>query len=293
MKISGQRIAQIKCDRDNFDVTLNDKYAQCFYNRIEVMGSKDLATFAPVVGVLVSSACRYPDTKIGVKVDPVHTDFLKNLVDSISKSDQARVKILELKPDEISDNKPLEAKVDLNKLHDYRDNTRMFFACFDDALSLSDVLLSTKLPKSATSFKEIEKTMAKLKMASSELNEKRDAYEMASEQTGTRVGQLITAIDSRRTEEAGVKRLVQAAVSRIAADFLMMKKLLASLVLSHYPLYDMDNTFKKHTGYPATWFFDPSAYYNFTERYKDASDGLIEAVRSEASVVRPLYTWGA
>jgi len=290
-KMAGIKIAQVNCGRDIIDVTMQDKQAHCYLNHIPVISSKETESFSPIVGLLIMSACRTPNVKISLKGKPSYNDFLKGIIDTVQKSDQAKIQVLDSKPDEITDNKPKEAKFDATKLDGFREAVNFYYNCFDNALSLSDVLLKTKLPKSAHSFKEIDRNLAKVKTAAEELNRNKENYEVAAEDTGNKVGQIITAINSERLEDVQVKRLIQAAVSHVVHDFLNMKKLLGSLITSHYPLYDMDRTFKKHTGYPATWFFDPSAYYNFTERYKDASDGLIDAVRSEASVVRPLYAW--
>ena len=285
------KIAQVNCGRDIFDVTIHEKQAHCYLNHVPILNSKDIDSFSPIVGLLVASACRTPNVKISAKSHPSYADFLKGMIDTVQKSDQVKIQVLEEKPDEITDNKPKEAKFDSSKLEGFRDTVKSYYDCFNNALSLADILLKTKLPKSVHSFKEIEKNLEKVRTASYELNQNKDNYELASEHTGNKVGQIMTAIGSNRLEDTQVKRLVQAAVSHVVNDFTMMKRLLGSLITSHYPLYDMDRTFKKHLGYPATWFYDPAAYYSFTERYKDASDGLIDVVRSEASVVRPLFAW--
>jgi riboflavin synthase len=292
-KMAGIKIAQINCGRDVIDVTVNDNHAQCYFNHINIINAKEVKAFAPIVGMILMSACRTPQVKISAKSNPSYADFLKNVIDTVENSDQAKIKVLEDKPDEITDNKPKEAKWDVSALENYRDGVKSLCASFDNTLVLSDVLLKTKLPKSVHSFKEVDKIIVKVKSAFLELNQNREVSELASEHTGTRVGQLITAVNVNRNNVPGIKRIINAAVTNVVADFLTMKKLLASLVSSHYALYDIDRTFKKHTGYPATWFFDPSVYYNFKESYKDASDGLIEAARSEAAIVRPLYAWNA
>ena len=291
IKMSGIKIAQIHCGKDILDVTIQDKQARCYFNHIDVVGAQELYNITPIVGMLIMSSCRTPTTKIQAKSNPSYGNFLKDMINTVTKSDQAKIQVLEEKPDEMTDNKPKESKFNVDVLENYREGTQSYCNCYDSTLALSDVLLKTKLPKSASTFKEIDKVLAGVRNASVALSKNRESYELAAEHTGSRVGQIMTAIRSNRLNDSNIKKLLQTAVNHVTADFLTMKKYLASLVLSHYPLYDIDRTFKKHTGYPATWFFDPSVYYNFTERYKDASDGLIEAVRAEASVVRPLYAW--
>lgn len=284
------KIAQVKCNRDVFNVVLTDKYARCLLNGIEVISSKDLGSFAPIVGLLVSSSCTAPGTVVSVKKDPAYGDFLKGIVDTISKSDQAKIKVLEDKPDEIADQKPKQASVTGEVLDGYRCGVRSYCDCFNEVLSLSDVLLKTKLPKNVLSFKDLTGTLSKVRSATAELSKDREHIDAVMEQTGTRIGRIMIAMNNNLNDPT-IKRLVQESVDHVVADFMGTKKLLASLLNTQYPLYDINPLFKKHTDYPATWFFDPSVFYNFTERYKDASDILIEAVRTEASVIRPLYNW--
>ena len=285
------KIAQIKCNRDIFDVVLTDKYARCLFNGLDVLSSKDLGSLAPIVGLLVASSCTAPGTVVSVKKDPAYGDFLKGIVDTISKSDQAKIKVLEDKPDEITDQKPKQAStVTGEALDNYCHSIRSYCDCFNDVLALSEVLLKTKLPKNVLSFKDLSGTLSKVRIATGELSKDREHIDSVVEQTGMRIGRIMIAMNNNLNDPT-IKKLVQESVNHVVADFMGTKKLLASLLNTQYPLYDINPLFKKHTDYPVTWFFDPSVFYNFSERYKDASDSLIEAVRTEASVISPLYTW--
>jgi hypothetical protein len=286
------KIAQIQCDDgDCFEVVTVDKQARCNFNKIPVIETKDLGCLAPVIGVLITSACHVPDSKIRIKGNPSYADFLREMLDTISKSDQAKIRVLEEKPDEITDNKPKEAKFEAKDLDGFRNNVKELYGCLDNTLSLSNVLLKTKLPKNVYSFKILDKTISRLKIASHELDEGKNFCEVASEQIDIKIGQILAAVSSNKLEDGLVRSTVKSAVEHMTSKFLSMKKCLASMIIDYYNLYAIDKTFKKHTGYPATWYFDPSAYYNFTESYKDASDNLIEATRLEASVLRPMQEW--
>jgi hypothetical protein len=285
------KIAQLKCNRDIFNVSLKDKYARCSLNGIDIIGSKDLETFAPIVAMLVMSACTAPNTVVSIKKNPSYGEFLKNIVDTVTKSDQVKIKMLTDKPDEIADQKPKQAQITGNDLENYRCSIQTYGDCFNDILVLSDVLLKTKLPKNVLAFKDLSSVLTKVKATTSELLKDKEHCDIIVEQTGNRVGRVMVAMESGNLNDPRIKKSVQESVDHIIADFMGTKKLLASLISSHYPLYNINPLFKKHTDYPATWFFDPSVFYSFTERYKDASDNLIEAVRTEASVIRPMYAW--
>lgn len=287
--MSDEKLAQVHCGQDVFDIIKDDTYARCYLNKTAVLRVKtaDFKLFGPIVGTLILSACG-PGTIVKIKKNPGYGEFLGDLLKTVSDSNQAKVMVLEEKPDEIADNKPLESSITVAGLENYRDNLKSHCNCFESVLSLADVLAKTKLPKSALVFKDIEKVISKTRSAVSDLNSSKESMEIATEHTGTRIGQVITAMTKNMDHSKGIIGL---SVNHIATDFMNMKRLLASLLVSHYPLYSVDNLFKKNTGYPATWFFDPSVFYNFTEQYKNASDNLIDMVREEASVVRPLYSW--
>lgn len=286
------RIAQIHCDgNDSFDVVTSDKQGQCFFNTVEILETKDLECFAPVVGVLVASACHFPNPKIDIKSNPSYADFLREMIDTISKSDQAKIRVLEEKPDEMTDNKPKEAKFEAKNLDGFRDSVKDLYNCIDNTLSLSNVLLKTKLPRNVYSFKILDRILSRLKTASYELNENKNYCEVASEQIGIKIGQVMAAVSANKIEDTIVRTTVKNAVDQVVSKFIDMKKSLASLLLDYYNLYAIDKTFKKYTGYPATWYFDPSVYYNFTESYKDVSDNLIETTRIESSVLGPMRNW--
>jgi len=290
MKDTGVKIAHINCGRDSFEVVLDDKHARCFMNGISMADSKDLAGFAPVVGMMVISSSHIPNSMVAIKGDKNYSDFLKNLIDTVQKSDQVKMKVLEDKPDEKDNQKPKQAQLDSRGIESFKDTIKTACECFNDVLDLSDVLLKTKLSKTVMSFKDLSNILNKVKTASMELSKSKDQCDLIVEKTGLHVGRVLLARENN-LNDINVKRTVQESVDHIVADFLSSKRLLASLITSHYPLFDINPTFKKYTDYPATWYFDPSVYYSFSERYKDASDNLIDLVRVEASTIRPLYDW--
>ena len=290
-KMSGTRIAQIFCGKDRFDV-VDAKAPKCFLNGIDVIGAKagGLERFSSIVGMLVTSACVAPKTEVVVKRNPSFSDFLSGLVDTLTKSDQVKVNVLEMKPDENSDNTPKEASFDIRSLDEFREGLKTYANCFDDTVNLSGVLLKTKLPRSITGFKELHRILSDTKTASEELSTKREQYEIASEQLDNRISQIIIAVVNNLD---GPKRanILKTAVAKVLDNFFTVKRLSAETFSSFNPLYNVDKAFKKYTEYPATWYFEPSVFYNFTEKYKDASDHMIDLARAEASIIRPLHFW--
>jgi hypothetical protein len=280
---SDNYIAQIVAGENRFDVT-GQKPVSCFFNNVLIASVPEADQFGPVVGMFVISSCGVPETKIQVKGNPSYTDFLKDLIDTVTKSDQAKIFVLETKPDEMTDNKPLEARLTRQNLEDYRENMQTVSECLDETLTLADALTRTKLPRSAHGFKELDRTMLKIKTAVTELNSRRETCEISGEQVGIKIGQLITALSN----EVKYPTIVEAAANQIATHSKTVKNTLSEVICSLHPLYNINPIFKKYTGYPVTWFYDPTTFYSFSERFKDASDHLIELARAENSIIKPL-----
>ena len=187
----------------------------------------------------------------------------------------------------MTDNKPVEAKFSLHELDEFRDNLKVYASCFEDILSLTDVLLKMKLPKNVRGFKELTKIITTTKTATEEMMTNKEQYEIVAEQLDGKIGQVILLIK----RNGSIGKLLRPAIDQVINNFGSMKKYSTEILYAFNPLYNVDHMFKKYTEYPATWYFEPSVFYNFTERYKDASDHLIEMAHIESSIIRPLHDW--
>jgi hypothetical protein len=58
-----------------------------------------------------------------------------------------------------------------------------------------------------------------------------------------------------------------------------------------YPLFSIDEMFKKATGYPTTWAFDPSTFYDFQFCYDGLVKNLVRLAKTELAVIEPLFVW--
>jgi hypothetical protein len=286
-----EKIAQVFCGEDRFDI-VDEKAPKCFFNGIDVIGVRahDAGMFPSIVGMLVVSACTVPETEVKIKKNPSYADFLRGLVDTLTKSDQVKIQVLDSKPDETVDNKPKESRFNVQSLDDFRDKLKTYASCFDDTVALAGVLLKTKLPKTIHGFNELNKILIKTKTATENLSSVKEQYEIASEQMDNKIGQVMVAVANRMNGPSG-KKILRSAIAQVINNFDTVKRVSSEMLCSFNPLYNVNQVFKKYTGYPATWYFDPSVFYSFTERYKDASDNLIDMARAESAIIRPLQLW--
>jgi hypothetical protein len=285
----GNPVIRISSNKDRFDIT-KDKTLHCFFNRNAVLDAKtNDESFWPITGLLVRSTIRQPGSEVVIKAEKTFSDFITSLMDAINKSKQEKVRVLEEKPDEMTENSaPEEFPVNAEKIDAYRDQLKNFSETFEDAVESSAILLRTSFPKTMWGAKELKSSLSKMKVASSEIADTKEVFEGAAEQSDLRMSHLASCLFEKISSS---RKYAEDSVDHIITNFLTMKRMMASFLQSFHRLYTSDQLFKKYSGYPATWFFDPSVFYNFVERYEDVSDNLIEASRAESSVIRPLYAW--
>jgi hypothetical protein len=279
-------IVRISSEKDRFDIT-KDKTLHCFFNSNAVIGAKiNDDSFWPITGLLVRATIR-PGTEVIIKAEKNFSDFVTTLMDTINKSKQEKVKVLEEKPDEMTENSPAEEyHITAEEINSYREQLKNFSETFEDAIESSAILLRTSFPKTMWGAKELKSSLSKMKVASSEIESTKEVFEGAVEQSDLRISHLASCLFEKSN-----RKYAEDSIDHIITNFLTMKRMMASFLQSFHRLYTSDQLFKKYSGYPATWFFDPSVFYNFIERYEDVSDNLIEASRAESLVIRPLYAW--
>lgn len=282
-KVSGVKIAKISCENDTLYLT-QEKGFKCFINGSIILNSKDLKEIVPVTDLLIDSLCRRKNAAACVKMNPSYMDALNGILNTVSKSDQVKIQILKSKPDEIQENKPVLFKSGV--LEDYRNNIKAFHSCISQTLENSDVFLNTQVPSTMWGSEEINKVRAKIKRASDRID--REELDIAAEQSDMKLSALGHIIERRQTQP---KSFISGAVNHVVNDFLTFKKVMSSILMKFQDLYRLNAISKKATGYPITWIFDPTVYYNFIEGYEDMSDHLVEAARAHNNVIAPLYSW--
>jgi hypothetical protein len=284
MQQKDQTIASIRCGCNVFTIK-SGKTLQCALDGQEILTAKlDDQSFFPVVAIMVNSLVK-PKSEISIKTAKGMSDFIKPLVDQIEKSDKAKSKLLETKPDEMAENKGIDSKLNKEALDKYQENIKVYAGTYDEALSLSEVLLKTNLPKTMWGAKELKSSITHMRTASVDVINSREKFEIASEHSDVRVGNVSSILFDKR---ASNKKYVEESITSITNDFESMKNMMASFLINNYNLYNSDQLFKKCAGYPASWFFDPSVFLSFREKFEDIAEHIIEASKTESTVIRPL-----
>jgi hypothetical protein len=192
----------------------------------------------------------------------------------------------------MQENKPVLFKQ--SAMDDYKDKLKMFQACVSQTLENSDIFLNTRIPASMWGSEKIKNVKAKIKRAIEKID--REELDIAAEQSDMKLSALGHIMERGAYPKPFIrgaypKPFIASAVNHVINDFLTLKKAMSTILMKFQDLYNLDAISKKATGYPITWFFDPSVYYSFVEGYEDMSDHLVEAARAQNNVIAPLYSW--
>ena len=101
-------------------------------------------------------------------------------------------------------------------------------------------------------------------------SEKVDRFDGALEDSGRKERPVMFMLTTNMAPAEKGKML-----SNFAKNFYPIKELLLGMAPVLDKLYKIDASFKKHTGYPATWFFNPSLFYDFQYNYENLMDHII------------------
>jgi hypothetical protein len=279
----------INCDMGRFRIVQSNDTASCFFNGSELLkcGSSEMSTIVHIIGVLINSACNRQDSLINIIGDATNSDFINQIQDSINKSDTVKIHVLTQKPDETPDIAPVEARISFKNIDDYCVSFRNGAECIDDIAELIKMLSKTKLPKAVLAIQELNDKFEEMK----NLDFLKDGEFVALSEQTEKDAHTLKIMKFQKIAHDDKHTLLLKTAKRLLKNYKRVKSQLSELISTCYPIYNINSSFKKYTGYPATWYYDPTLFYNFVEKYKDAADNLIDLTKHEKTVVMPLSSW--
>jgi hypothetical protein len=293
----GTVLSQIKVGSDSVQLSRNGKHFYILLNNRVILAAKSdkdmfssgIPIFASVLKSLSKKAgidqLRWLPTTDTKKDNRMLSDVLKGISENLKP---AEVFILTQVPDEIQDQKPKEAsKTDpVKRIEDYRISLKVFGATIDGIKESSDVLLRTCLAKKMWGSKEIMGIIGDVRANMDELSGDFEQLDVCTEHSDNRA-RFIQAAFSRRIASDQVKETV----GKVIEDFSYLKSFMSRLAQVLNPIYTIDKDFRERVGYPATWFFTPSTFMNFTYEYDNLIDHVIKAASLESKIIEPLMIW--
>lgn len=255
---------------------------------------KDKAT--PVLSMITQNLL--PDDNKFIRISAkkrIGSDYMDNLLDRVRK-DKENIKIflLEMKPDEIEENKPRaiqSSKKNITKaLQEYQNDVKKFSDIMKESVELANILLKSDLPESMWGGKEMRKILANIKSNSEEVYKNHEKFEISTEKSykgAAYIASILENIDIEKMDKSKIARVM----SMLTEEFFKIKNTITKTAQNLYGLFDIDRTFKKITKYPATWFFDSSVFYDFQYAFEESVRNVMKAASIEADTMEPLHVW--
>ena len=291
---SGKSLCEIKIGPDKVGISKVGRLLSTLLNHRTILtadskkefNSKSSPVLALVIKELVKKA-RVNSIQGYSKGTKDTTDMMDETIKNI-KDNITPVEIIMLKtiPDEIEENNPpVEARVSIaTKLENYCRDMEDINTNLANIRQTSGTLLKTSLAPKMWGAKEVMKVINEMNSDKEEINNGFEQIEASMEHSGNQV-RLIQASIGRNT--GTLKPLV----GKVIENFSAVKSFMSRLAQSLQGLYAIDRVFKAHTGYPATWFFDPTTYMDFNFEYDNLINNLIKTASIESDVIEPLLLW--
>jgi hypothetical protein len=262
------------------------KVGRYFYSLLDnrtILGAKSekevMEKTLPVLAILIKSLCK----NANIKTIKYANNNLDSILQYIKKNlEPAEIFVLEMKPDEITDNKPPvdTPTITANILNSYKESLKKFGETVENIHHSSDILLKTHLAKDLWGNKGVTEVFNSIKADIAPLNY--DDFESNLEHSENH----IKALDLLLNRKLPVQ--TKEIAGKVIEGFSEIKSFMSVLAQSLQNLYTMDSTFQKHTGYPATWFLCSSTFMDFLFEYENLIEHLIKSADIEQFLIEPL-----
>ena len=251
----------------------------------------------PILTEVICRVCKtsgVKEAKAGKNTESKNSGYGKimdSLMKAISKHpEEVSVYVLSIKPDEMSENTLNKAirkgkkEASYQNLPHYIDVLKDYSDTVEKTMAFSGTLLRTRFSRDMWGSKEVDKVLSKIRDRKKKASDSIINFERAIEVSDRNMKPLYFYLKNANQDNSEQKDKL----NRLIKDFYAIKGFLSYLAKMMFPLYDIDWVFKKHTGYPTTWFFNSSVFYEFLYCFENLIESLIETVGLERRVIEPL-----
>lgn len=294
----GSPLVDIQTGRDHIHISRNGRqYHVLLNNRVigatkseKELFSKGLPFLISVVKEMARTAgidqLRWLPTTNIKKDNKMVGDAMKFVKQNLRPTE---IFVLQIVPDEIQDQLPKEAAEKRNifqNLERYKEIIKDFENTVVAVQESSEVLLKTNLAKKMWGSKNVMDIITESRDVMAELLQDYNKMDVCLERSD-KASSYLQAAFSRKLANMQVKDVVGGLIE----NFSFLKSYMSRLAMNLQPLYAIDKDFKAHIGYPATWFFNPTTYLNFTDGYETLVGHLIKTASLESEIFEPLLVW--
>lgn len=289
----GKPLGMVKIGPDTVGVYGCNQAVYGLINDSRILEAESSKKFAkrsvPVLSMVISQMSKEVPMEIVKKVSPQKNVF-DFLLDTIKDNQKGTEMVMrDMVPDEISENSPREMKASENLVKgvvSYKEYLRGVSSSVAEMMDLGKILLRTHIMPTVWGSKQIMASLNESRTGLGTLSSDLGGLEAIMEGSEKRAS-IVAASLNNPVQKAKLPQIIEPIIS----GFFNMKHILSSMTESFYPLYSIDGVCKKHAGYPATWFFDSSIFYDFGFNYDNLVKNLIKTAHMESNVIVPLFAW--
>lgn len=243
---------------------------------------------APVISMIVSEL--KGDKSLEVWGNDDGMGLINKILKYINTYPEA-VKLLSLsnKPDEMTINTPpvVLASDLMGLMEEYRKHVKQISSSMSETQSLAGALLRTELPGTMWGANKIHGALNSIRGNMNAIQDDLNHFEMSAERTDKSADMFRDFMPTGKIRGKSATKLAD----NVIEDFHVMKQAVSKTSQALYALFSIDPLCKKYTGYPTTWFFDSSIYYDFLYEFENLIRNLILTTKAERGVMAPLASW--
>jgi len=285
----------MKVGSDTVDISRNGKHFYTLLNRRAVLESKSekdlINRTSPVIASFLKTLCKQNNLKeIIVAKEKNYKEMLDIIIKDISDNlNGAEISVLKMVPDEMQENSPVEFRTaNFKEMSKVCEALSSISENIENTKHIASILLRTNLPKDMWGGKEVTSVFHGAKNSMEEMADSLESVEGCIEQSDNFLRHLSSF--GEKIPNSHIPQ-VRAMVGNTLEHFATIKTVLSDLSQNLHGLYDIDSTFKRCTGYPATWFLNSSILYDFLFEFETLIEQLIKLARIEENTMGPLLVW--
>ena len=287
----GQTLCTIKTGTNNVNISRNGRYFYALLNKravLEACSEKDaINRTTPVISTLIVALCKKGNTKqVSINNNGKnYREMIDNMVKQISDNLRGvEISVLETVPDEIEDNSPAEVRTaSLSGISVMKKEFPVISETIGNIRHISEILLKTNLSKNVWGVKEASVVLHDTKHNLEKMSDSFESFDKSIEHMDDSLRQLMASSKN--------KNQIRDIIGKVIDNFSTIKTVISELAQNTSKLYGIDFTFKKATGYPATWFLNSSIFHDFEYEYDSLIEHMVKMARIEEEIVNPLLVW--
>jgi hypothetical protein len=214
------------------------------------------------------------------------TETIKNIYNNL---EPVEIYLLRAKPDETQDNRSILSKDKrgiAERLEGYRTSLKRFEETKNNIQKASEVLLKVDLGKKLWNREKVMKIINETRSSVNTLSNDYEVIDGCLERSDKQISK-VQMIISRKI----APKIVKDIIGNIIENFSILKSFLSEFIQVLNAFYNINKIFKKHVGYPATWFLDSEVFMDFLFEFDNLINHLIRFTELESDTIEPLLLW--